>query len=61
LIFEDCSIPEGNLLGKQGEGFKIAMGTLACLYGDVVMLDLMLRNVTQVPWMEVGSGLQHRL
>jgi butyryl-CoA dehydrogenase len=25
LIFEDCSIPKENLLGKQGEGFKIAM------------------------------------
>ena len=28
LIFTDCRIPKGNLLGKQGEGFKIAMHTL---------------------------------
>lgn len=28
LIFEDCIIPKGNLLGKPGEGFKIAMQTL---------------------------------
>ena len=28
LIFEDCRIPKDNLLGKKGEGFKIAMHTL---------------------------------
>ncbi|MBS4960183.1 MAG: acyl-CoA dehydrogenase [Clostridiales bacterium] len=28
LIFEDCRIPKENLLGKVGEGFKIAMMTL---------------------------------
>lgn len=28
LIFEDCRIPQGNLLGKDGEGFKIAMAVL---------------------------------
>jgi butyryl-CoA dehydrogenase len=28
LFFEDCRIPEENLLGKAGEGFKIAMATL---------------------------------
>ncbi|XP_059147778.1 short-chain specific acyl-CoA dehydrogenase, mitochondrial-like [Physella acuta] len=28
LIFEDCSIPEENMLGKPGMGFKIAMQTL---------------------------------
>lgn len=25
LIFEDCRIPKGNLLGQPGMGFKIAM------------------------------------
>ena len=25
LIFDDCKIPKENLLGKPGEGFKIAM------------------------------------
>jgi alkylation response protein AidB-like acyl-CoA dehydrogenase len=28
LIFEDCRIPKENLLGAEGEGFKIAMMTL---------------------------------
>lgn len=28
LIFDDCRIPKENLLGQEGKGFKIAMGTL---------------------------------
>ncbi|MDO4779238.1 MAG: acyl-CoA dehydrogenase [Tissierellia bacterium] len=28
LIFKDCRIPKENLLGKEGKGFSIAMGTL---------------------------------
>ncbi|AOT69818.1 acyl-CoA dehydrogenase [Geosporobacter ferrireducens] len=28
LIFEDCRIPKENLLGKEGDGFKIAMTSL---------------------------------
>ena len=28
LIFTDCRIPKENMLGKQGEGFKMAMHTL---------------------------------
>ena len=28
VIFEDCEIPEENLLGKEGEGFKLFMQTL---------------------------------
>ncbi len=28
LVFENCSIPAENLLGEEGEGFKVAMKTL---------------------------------
>lgn len=28
LIFEDCPVPEENVLGEPGMGFKIAMMTL---------------------------------
>lgn len=28
IVFEDCEVPAGNLLGREGEGFKIFMKTL---------------------------------
>ncbi len=30
LIFENCRVPAENMLGKEGEGFKIAMTALDC-------------------------------
>ncbi|KAL2099865.1 hypothetical protein ACEWY4_004259 [Coilia grayii] len=30
IILEDCRVPQGNLLGQRGMGFKIAMQTLDC-------------------------------
>jgi butyryl-CoA dehydrogenase len=30
LIFENCRVPAENILGKEGEGFKIAMTALDC-------------------------------
>lgn len=35
LIFEDCKVPRANLLGKEGDGFKICMNTL-----DVSRVDI---------------------
>lgn len=35
LMFEDCKVPKENLLGEEGEGFKIAMGTI-----DVSRIDI---------------------
>jgi butyryl-CoA dehydrogenase len=35
LIFEDCKVPKENLLGKEGDGFKICMNTL-----DVSRVDI---------------------
>ena len=35
LIFEDCKVPKSNLLGKEGEGFKIALSAL-----DVSRIDI---------------------
>jgi butyryl-CoA dehydrogenase len=35
LIFEDCKIPKENLMGKEGDGFKICMNTL-----DVSRIDI---------------------
>jgi butyryl-CoA dehydrogenase len=32
LIFDDCKVPKENLLGKPGEGFKIAMVRKIFLY-----------------------------
>lgn len=29
LVFEDCEVPSENLIGKEGDGFKVAMSVLA--------------------------------
>jgi alkylation response protein AidB-like acyl-CoA dehydrogenase len=28
LVFTDCEVPEGNRIGKEGEGYKVALSTL---------------------------------
>ncbi|MFC2038877.1 acyl-CoA dehydrogenase family protein, partial [Chloroflexota bacterium] len=28
LVFEDCRVPAANLMGKEGQGFRIALGTI---------------------------------
>src|SRR5260221_13057893 len=28
VFFEDCELPKGNLIGREGEGFKVAMTAL---------------------------------
>lgn len=35
LIFEDCRVPKANLLGSEGQGFKIAMHVLDCSRIDI--------------------------
>jgi len=35
LVFDDCEVPVENVLGKVGEGFKVALGTL-----DVSRIDI---------------------
>jgi butyryl-CoA dehydrogenase len=35
LMFDDCEVPVENVLGKVGEGFKVALGTL-----DVSRIDI---------------------
>jgi butyryl-CoA dehydrogenase len=35
LTFEDCKVPNANLLGKEGDGFKISMNTI-----DVSRVDI---------------------
>lgn len=48
LIFENCIVPKGNMLGKPGEGFKIAMRTL-----DGGRMELLHRpwELLREPWM----------
>lgn len=40
LAFEDCRIPAANLLGKPGEGFKVAMQTLDIFRASVAAAAL---------------------
>jgi len=48
LVFESCRVPEANVLGKVGEGFRVAMSTLAagrmtlgagCVGGSVAAME----------------------
>jgi len=44
LIFQDCRIPKGNLLGREGEGFKIAM---QCLDGGRISIAAQALGIAQ--------------
>ena len=47
LIFEDCEIPKENLIGKEGEGFKIAMVCMVSQYNAYLVI-LMCSNLNRV-------------
>ncbi len=56
LFFEDCRVPANNLIGKEGEGFKILMtelqqerllGTVTCVFMARHSLNLALEYVQQ--------------
>lgn len=52
LIMEGCRVPKANLLGQEGMGFKIAMGTLDAgrigIAGQVRVCMEMPRNVARL-------------
>ena len=40
LIFNDVKVPKENLLGKEGDGFKIAMSAMAKMYASDIALEV---------------------
>ncbi len=57
LIFDNCEIPEGNLLGKKGDGFKIAMHTLD---GGRVMIGAQALGIAQAAFDEAVAYSKER-
>lgn len=56
LIFENCRVPQENVLGKVGEGFRVAMSTLdsgrlalgaGCVGGSIAAMDEAVRYAKQ--------------
>jgi alkylation response protein AidB-like acyl-CoA dehydrogenase len=56
LVLENCRVPEANVLGKVGEGFRVAMGTLAagrmtlgagCVGGSVAAMEASIEYAKQ--------------
>jgi hypothetical protein len=53
IIMTDCKIPRGNLIGKEGEGFKIMMAAL-----DVGRLGVAAQGVG-VAWGALDAAIKH--
>ena len=41
IIFQECKVPQENVLGKIGDGFKIAMNVIAMLIGFIALIALL--------------------
>ncbi len=57
LVFEDCRLPEENLLGKEGEGFKYFMETLN---GGRISIAAMALGIAQGAFDEAVRFIQER-
>lgn len=42
VYFEDCKVPVENVIGEVGDGFKVAMQILVCVFNGLEVSDLAL-------------------